>query len=534
MSTARFEPATRPVREGACADHTAGTTAESSKDVQWGYVVPEPWPDETPSDGGQRARRSQFVERRIHGWDPPLPARPDPLGLLRALRRRWILATVTGLAVASVAASGAWFLQHTEYTAFALLRMPSIPPHLLFNRADGRGDFPTYQRTQAELIKTRYVLSAALERARFTQLSLARRRGDPVQWLQQAVQVDYPGGSELLRITLTGENPSDLALLVNAVTDAYREEIVQAEYAGRQTRLQELERTYRELWRRIRTKRSQLRELDRFANLQQEHADLQTQLRRARLRLAVEEDALRDEPSTKDLDIPGSLTDAQLDLDQWTMANSSETSDLQDLVARYKIVAVKKDEPSFVRARSRLEAAQSVQAARRSAIAEQLRAKVEREFAARLAEGRQQIAIMAEEEKLLAAEVNQCALEVERLAATGADRGLLEAEIANLESVAKAAGNELEALRVEQQTPPRVSLLQAADVPQAPNTGRRFKMAALAGVGAFCLVALCISYWEFGAGRIETADEVARDLGLGNCEVEQCKVAQNRSHHPTP
>src|SRR5437868_13185805 len=89
---------------------------------------------------------------------PPevLSAAPDLSGLLKALRRRWILAVSVGTICALAAGTAARLLVPTKYTARALLDVASNPPKIIFSTNENRVDpFQTFQRKQAALIKSR-------------------------------------------------------------------------------------------------------------------------------------------------------------------------------------------------------------------------------------------------------------------------------------------------------------------------------------------------------------------------------------------
>src|SRR2546428_1215448 len=92
---------------------------------------------------------------------------------------------------------------------------------------------------------------------------------------------------------------------------------------------------------------------------------------------------------------------------------------------------------------------------------------------------------------------------------SSADVELLGDEVAQLDNVSRKVGAELEALKVELQSPPRVTLVADAAVPQTRDGSRRIKAVAMAGIGALGFVALCVSWWELRANRINTADEIS-------------------------
>src|SRR5262249_43361439 len=156
------------------------------------------------------------------GQPPGLSPTPNALGLLQALRRRWLLALSCSLLAAGLGAGLTWWLlPPPKQSARTLLSVNSNRPVVLFPTHEPTPEFATYQKTQVALIKSRLVLNAALRQPGAAELSVIRQQRDPVAWLESELQVDYTLGPEVLRIALTGDRPDELAVLVNAVTDAY-------------------------------------------------------------------------------------------------------------------------------------------------------------------------------------------------------------------------------------------------------------------------------------------------------------------------
>ena len=64
---------------------------------------------------------------------------------------------------------------------------------------------------------------------------------DPVQWLKDNLDVSFQNESEILRIALKGEYPKELAELVNAIRDAYMDDVANAERQKRTERFDKLD-----------------------------------------------------------------------------------------------------------------------------------------------------------------------------------------------------------------------------------------------------------------------------------------------------
>src|SRR5579859_6500363 len=97
---------------------------------------------------------------------------PNALALLKALRRRWLLATTCGLLAAALAGAATWFGMPVKYTASTLLHVASHEPRILGGDAQGYGEFAVYQKSQSAMVVSRLVLNTVLKDADVARLSI--------------------------------------------------------------------------------------------------------------------------------------------------------------------------------------------------------------------------------------------------------------------------------------------------------------------------------------------------------------------------
>jgi len=86
------------------------------------------------------------------------------------------------------------------------------------------------------------------------QLELVRTQDDPVDWLAQRLHVDFPSDGEVMRVRLSGIDREDAAPVLQAVIDAYLNEVVDVERIQQRQRLNELDRVYAEKETELREK----------------------------------------------------------------------------------------------------------------------------------------------------------------------------------------------------------------------------------------------------------------------------------------
>lgn len=174
----------------------------------------------------------------------------------RRFRPRFsLLALLVFITVMCVAL--AWLVQPRRVVATALFQVDrgrsggfsDQPP--LDNQ-----DFEIFKKTQIAKIKSDYVLTAAIRSPSIANLSPLVGRADPVEWLQEHLEVDFPGNGEVLSIQLHGikEDSANLVLITDAVANAYKAEVIDE---MRQSRLNDrdlLARNLEDLNREIKQK----------------------------------------------------------------------------------------------------------------------------------------------------------------------------------------------------------------------------------------------------------------------------------------
>ncbi len=227
----------------------------------------------------------------------PLPAAPwvdtteskegfNLTGFLHSLRRRWLAGLGFGLIAAAVVGIILYMLVPIKFEAFVTIRVRRNPDEILRDAYSKRTvhpqDFEIEKQTQAALLKSPFVIHAALREPGISQLPLVRdnrwfgKRKNEVAWLERELKVEYAEGSEILRMSMTEERPEELKKLLNAVTDAFMVEIVQAEAADRMVKLQKLRDSYREEMKDINRRLKKVSELAKtFGSTRSESVKLQ-------------------------------------------------------------------------------------------------------------------------------------------------------------------------------------------------------------------------------------------------------------------
>jgi polysaccharide biosynthesis transport protein len=186
--------------------------------------------------------------------DPPrvltLPSRPPDaspeggsgLKPIEYLRYRWATVVFLGGLLAGVLAFTAYSFIPAKYTTYSIIRVAPQDPRIFYNEdPHGRSDFNSYLKTQAGLIRSHFVLTAALRDPEVAALPMLKEQADAVRFLEEELQIDFSDGSELIKPKLSGDDPRAITMIVNAIHRAFFKEVVDAERRRKLVRLKQIE-----------------------------------------------------------------------------------------------------------------------------------------------------------------------------------------------------------------------------------------------------------------------------------------------------
>lgn len=180
---------------------------------------------------------------------PPRPAaRPKPgdkpdengLRILTYLKLHWLMITFCGALIGTAGAFAAWELLASKFESYALLQVSSVPTPIGNQNANqARTEFGTYVKTTAALIKSEFVLNAALRDMK--DLPTIKAQQDPIRYLDEELTVNWQDGSEVVRITFKSGEPQDAKKIVDAVQKAFMTEVVQKDVDEKKLFLKKVE-----------------------------------------------------------------------------------------------------------------------------------------------------------------------------------------------------------------------------------------------------------------------------------------------------
>lgn len=452
-----------------------------------------------------------------------------------ALRRRWLLALCMGSLIAAATAGILWFAFPETSQAIALFNVSSEQPTMLGDsKVTGSKDFEVLQRTQLAYLKSYFVIQAALRAPGMEALGVLAGEPDKVQWLVDELVPSFQQNSEILSITLVGDSTykEDLRKLVDAVSDAYMNEVVFSEQQRRLIVRDALQSNFARLSEEIRNKldtQNALAEdlgyvdprqrdpdtellMRELADASKAKGDLEGKLAEVQTSYMVAEQQLKD-PAMLD-----AMVDEMLAGDQSMQMMQQEIMQLQ-----YQLSS---QEGAMKNGRSREgDRLKQAIAAKQRAISqykESMKAQIagqqngkpnqqlqaiRKEFQVRAGMYQSQIAALdktIQEHKEQLDAKNQKSVELE----VGAN------EIEQLQQIAGDMSIKLEEYDVEAVAPNRIRPIQKATVTPAINAATRYTIVGLGGVGGFVLTCVGIAYLEFRNRRLDGPEQVDEGLGI--------------------
>lgn len=136
-------------------------------------------------------------------------------------RNRWLMVLTIGI---TVAAGLIYVTAATPlYTSTSTIYVEQSGPKILTDVERVTSPSRNFLYTQAELLKSTPILTAALEKVGAENLKVLRKTNNPVTYLKEkGITVSVGKKDDIISISFDSPDPTEAALLVNAVVDAYR------------------------------------------------------------------------------------------------------------------------------------------------------------------------------------------------------------------------------------------------------------------------------------------------------------------------
>lgn len=502
-----------------------------------------------------RQSKSNVVAKPLVPKDDEQQGRAQLAAVLSAIRRGWRIALPLGICLAAASAFAAWQLFTPKYSASAYLRIDASDRPLIFKTADDAtgqgGDFNLYKSTQQQLVRTPFVLKAALRDTKLSSVVEIAEQEDPVNWLKDNLKVAFPGNGEIMQISIETISPTACVPIVNGVVDAYMQEVVMTDRNERLKRLDTLEKVFSERTNQVRSKRVELKNLaatlgtsdtssltvaqqnalQQFGKMQEKLSEIQFSLMQSDGEIKIAEELVkRQKESEAELEVeklsmPVALESLQI------AERSSDVVQLEELIA---VAQAKLDGMSKVfgpshfnvqKAREELEVKKELLTQRKAEAKVRAKATAAQDQRNRLLQSPgggiydvmgliSKKQVLANQEKILKEKVEQLADETRQLGRSSIDVELMRSEISGLEDVLHTVGDEIERTSVELKTASRIRVLNLASDATVPESIKRIIRAAFFGMIGMVVPFGLLLLWDLTRGRVNNVEGASQTLSL--------------------
>jgi capsular exopolysaccharide synthesis family protein len=401
-------------------------------------------------------------------------------------------------------------------------------------RSQSSKDFEILQRTQLAYLKSYFVIQSALRAPGMEALGVLAGEPDKVKWLMDELVPTFQQNSEILSISLAGDTKEseDLRLLVDAVSDAYLNEVVFEEEQRRLVVKDALQRSFSTLQNEIRSKMDiQLALQEDLGISDSRQRDPETEIL---MREVAEAAKTRGELEGKLAEVQTSYMVAEqqmkdpmaIDMMVEEMMSGDPNMDMMQQELMMLNYQLNQQQTTMKRGRSREgDRLQAQINAKQQAIA-QYKEQMKRSIAGQeKSKPNQQLQFLRKEFQIRAGMFQQQIANIEK--SITEKRELLdkksqqsvelqvgEAELEQLREIAADMNLKLEQFDIENVAPDRIRRIQKAIPAPAVSASQRYTLVGLGGATGFALTCFGIAYLEFRNRRLDGPDQIDEGLGI--------------------
>jgi capsular exopolysaccharide synthesis family protein len=458
--------------------------------------------------------------------------------IIRGVRRHRLLSFF--LFAASIAGGAAvWvFLPLPKLTGYTTFQIAAQPQTLFTPMGDDRADFRLYCQAQSVLVKSRPVLEAAIRSLDESgqRPQILEGRADKVTWLSSNLQVDFRASPEFMRVSLEGDDSEETKAVVEAVKAAYMTEVVYREKTRRRAFFKQLESVHQEYEKVLAGQRRTVEQLaeglgssvpenlavkERFVQEQlglaeRELLQIQSEMRRAEI------ESKRSDEKLKGAEQRPIADDALLEAagkDPEFQRLSARRDSFRDSVVELKKALAPGARPSTLVDRERQldEASRQLDAYLekiRPTLAANLRTVMEAETKRSQQLLQDRVQILKDLETAINADVRRLSKKLEDSARGQTALESYRLKMAQTQRMSERVSQELEQMRPELESPPRVSVWEEPNVTPGVEGNRRLKYSLMVSGVALLLSLGLVTFLEANNRYVIRPEDATEQLGL--------------------
>lgn len=187
---------------------------------------------------------------------------PGASSIVAMLARRWLTALVVGLLFAGASVAGIWYFVKPKYKVVATLHVSPVARPILSEKSpENFGDYRQYVGTQALTIAGPAIIDKLLTQRDIKSLPSLAGMANPLGFIKKRVEAGQIPSSELLEVSMVGENPQDMVAIVNGLVATYLQDLEDKEREWDRKVVSSLKTEQNELEAKLRIKNQQLQQV---------------------------------------------------------------------------------------------------------------------------------------------------------------------------------------------------------------------------------------------------------------------------------
>lgn len=471
---------------------------------------------------------------------PLLPAArnvPTFMGLVNALKRRWVLAGFLGLLVATAAAVGLWIAApQGKHQVKALLEITPDQMSVIPGAVRHDDNHEAFKQNQQVLIKTRTLLTRVAQRPKVSTVSMIASTDDPAKMIQDMTRLRWEA-PDLMAVEMNGDKPEELKTVLDELVNLFQLESSEKLRQERQDHKEKLTQIRKRYQKQI---DDRINEAKVFSDLkvavtpdiaramvQQCNDEIRTgraQLNQSEVKLKSEEKELETIKGELELNAKKKFTDEEIeatllkDKDPLLVGFQFEIDAANARLASLKGKFIDPEHAKIKDAQAELvslkEKRQAITTQRRQEVEQRLRAANREELEKNERAVRRERDLHKSEIDTLRERLLQLDISLEKLNNNSMQVATRFEELKPLIEQVQSLDRQISEISLWLDAGGRIKIRESAVIMYNHNQRQKMMYSGMVGAVAFLGIITLVAFLEWRSRRVDSVDQVVNEIGL--------------------
>lgn len=470
----------------------------------------------------------------------PIGAKPSSLSLATLARaaKRYSVWTFLFVLIALGSAAAVWFfLPLPKNTATVVFQIQTVQPYNISPVPDPHSDFRLYKQLQLTSLTSKNLMSSVLADPSVASSSLFEKSqtSEAITKLSSLLRSDFNLGPEFMRISLEGDNPEELKIILKAVSDTYLKEVVNKDKTRRMVSFEKLRRLGDKYLDELKLNRNRVREVMKIVGtgdpyaIQIRERFLESQIGLAHTQLSSNIASQRDsEVEMKvsqvnvatEISVPEAILNDLVKNDPEYVTTERERELVKQQLAGpgFQNYQPGTKSPKMIELEARLatlnQKLQQLPVTLKPLIEGKFKDVTQANEQSRADTMKNKMTLLKQMEKAIVTDIDSLLAKKQEFSSKQLELEGIRQEITQTEKTAEKIAGDIESLRTELDAPARVSMWEDVHVGPGIEGNRRLKYTAMTGIAVMLFGLGFIQFLDIRNRRITSPHEVTQTLGI--------------------